>query len=692
MAESYSVEAFLKANVGNFKKGMSDAEKSVDGLEKKTQGFTDGFKTAMVAAAAAAGAAAMAFGALGIQSAADMQAMDAQFTQVFGDMEGQAQQSVDRMGKEFDMVPNRLKPALSMATSQFKGLGLSTEEAMKQAETAVTMTADAAAFYDRSFEDANAALNSFIKGNYEGGEAIGLFANETQMATWASENLGVEWKTLDEAGKQVARLEFAQAMQESAGATGQAARESDSLSNQLGNVKSAFSEFAGTVMQPMLDPLINGLKSATDWLTSATGGVKGFQAGWNTFKEMLPFISVGLATLAAALIAYNFAAIKAAFTTNILANATRLFAVTVGFLTSPITLIIVAIGALVAAMIYLYNHNEKVRNAINTAWSFIKNIVTQVVSAVSSFVKSVWGSLVSWWAANNESIKKAANTAWNFIQKVVKAAMDKIVPIIKVAWNVVKSIIQGVWENIKGIIQGAISVITGIIQFFAAAINGDFRGMWNAVKQIFSGAIQVIVNLVQVTLVGKALSAARLLIGGLRGIFTTVWNTAKSVFRNGINGALNIIKGFATKFFNAGKNIVTSIANGIKSAVGKVSSAISGIASKVRGFLPFSPAKEGPLDDIHRLNFGGPIEDSINRATGGVQNKLAQMLALPAMQPLDIAGSVQQISAQAQRKLNFNGSMQFGRQPIIVNVYDNKEAVRAYVNEENALDATIRRF
>jgi predicted PurR-regulated permease PerM len=669
LAESYSVEAFLKANVGNFKKGMSDAEKSVDGLEKKTQGFTDGFKTAMVAAAAAAGAAAMAFGALGIQSAADMQAMDAQFTQVFGDMEGQAQQSVDRMGKEFDMVPNRLKPALSMATSQFKGLGLSTEEAMKQAETAVTMTADAAAFYDRSFEEANAALNSFIKGNYEGGEAIGLFANETQMATWASENLGVEWKTLDEAGKQVARLEFAQAMQESAGATGQAARESDSLSNQLGNVKSAFSEFAGTVMQPMLDPLINGLKSATQWLTSATGGVKGFQAGWNTFKEMLPFISVGLATLAAALITYNFAAIKAAFTTNILANATRLFAVTVGFLTSPITLIIVAIGALVAAMIYLYNHNEKVRNAINTAWSFIKNIVTQVVSAVSSFVKSVWGSLTSWWSENNGLMKKTAETIWNAISKVIQVVMNFLKPFIESAWNKISTVITAVWNLITTIVQTGINLVLSIITAVMQAITGDWEGAWNTI----SSALEEVWT------------------GMISAIDSFLGDIASSI-GDGMSEAYETVTGWISDFYDAGANIVGSIADGISSAVGSVTGAIEGVVSKVRGFLPFSPAKEGPLDDIHRLNFGGPIEDSINRATGGVQNKLAQMLALPAMQPLDIAGSVQQISAQAQRKLNFNGSMQFGRQPIIVNVYDNKEAVRAYVNEENALDATIRRF
>lgn len=67
----------------------------------------------------------------------------------------------------------------------FKGLGMDTEEAMTQASDAVRLSADAAAFYDVSYESANQSLTSFIKGNYEGGEAIGIFANETQMAQFA---------------------------------------------------------------------------------------------------------------------------------------------------------------------------------------------------------------------------------------------------------------------------------------------------------------------------------------------------------------------------------------------------------------------------------------------------------------------------------------------------------------------------
>jgi len=59
------------------------------------------------------------------------------------------------------------------------------------------------------------------------------------------------------------------------------------------------------------------------------------------------------------------------------------------------------------------------------------------------------------------------------------------------------------------------------------------------------------------------------------------------------------IKGFfagaAGWLVSAGKNIIQGLINGIESMVSAVGSAIGRIASTIRSFLPFSPAKQGPL-------------------------------------------------------------------------------------------------
>lgn len=117
--------------------------------------------------------------------------------------------------------------------------------------------------------------------------------------------------------------------------------------------------------------------------------------------------------------------------------------------------------------------------------------------------------------------------------------------------------------------------------------------------------------------------------GALQGIVANAMGGVLNAVSTGIRGALNTVTGLATSFYNAGRNIVSSIADGITSAASKVTNAASSLMSKVRGYLPFSPAKYGPLTDIHRLNFGGPIGDSIDHAMPDVQKKLEVMLDLP---------------------------------------------------------------
>lgn len=92
----------------------------------------------------------------------------------------------------------------------------------------------------------------------------------------------------------------------------------------------------------------------------------------------------------------------------------------------------------------------------------------------------------------------------------------------------------------------------------------------------------------------------------ISNLIGTIWNGIVSGVRNGINtmmGVVRSVKDSVVGFFSdagswlwdAGSAIVSGLADGIRSAVGKVTGAIEGVMSKVRSFLPFSPAKKGPF-------------------------------------------------------------------------------------------------
>src|SRR5690606_2074576 len=103
------------------------------------------------------------------------------------------------------------------------------------------------------------------------------------------------------------------------------------------------------------------------------------------------------------------------------------------------------------------------------------------------------------------------------------------------------------------------------------------------------------------------------------------------------------IKDKATEFFDAGKNIVTSIADGIKSAIGKVTDAISDVTKKVRDFLPFSPAKEGPLRDIMNVRIAESIAEAIRKGRNSAvkeMDKLASDLFETAQPKHDLLANI----------------------------------------------------
>jgi hypothetical protein len=245
-------EATAKAS--KFGQSMLDAGEKITNAGQKMKNAGDKMTKAITLPVVALATA-------GVKTVAEMEAVNAQFEQVFGEFGNTAQKEIDRLSDEFGMLPNRIKPPFTKLTSQFKGLGADTEAAMSKAADATTLAADAAAFFDKSMEDAQGNLNSFIKGNYEGGEAIGLFAKETQLAEWSAKNLGLEWKKLGEMDKQFARLSYAQAMYDASGATGQAAREADQFENQLGNLKQAAKDTLAELAAPLLEPTIDVMKT-----------------------------------------------------------------------------------------------------------------------------------------------------------------------------------------------------------------------------------------------------------------------------------------------------------------------------------------------------------------------------------------------------------------------------------------------
>ncbi len=324
---------------------------------------------------------------------------------------------------------------------------------------------------------------------------------------------------------------------------------------------------------------------------------------------------------------------------GLIKGAAGILASAIGAISWPVVAVVAAIAGLIAVFVGLYNENERFREIVNAVWEEIKNVVMTVVESVSDFVMGIVGGLVDWWQENQELIMETAKVVWETIKNTIMAVLEFMLPMIQTAWEGIKNNIAAAWDLITTIVETGINFVKGIIKAVMQMITGDWSGAWETIKSTVSNLITGIKDIIS-----RQLELAFTIVKGIlnnikakfKAIFDAVWSVVGDTFKNvvnsvkdGMTNAYNAVKNFFGKFKEAGKNIVTSIADGIKGAISTVTDAISGVVGKVRDFLPFSPAKVGPLKDLDKLNFGGTISMGIDDGANEVQRAMEDMLTMP---------------------------------------------------------------
>ena len=208
-----------------------------------------------------------------IVSSADKEALDSLASQTFGELESAANGALDTISKDTNILAGRLKGVGTSSFMQFRSAGVDAAEAISMMDKYVRLAADSAAAYNISVEDADVRLRSFLRGNVEAGDSIGLQISESTRASKALEVYGKKWSELTEAQKQNLLLNVVDEMYTASGVIGQAAREGHGWETVIGNLSSALYGTDGIIPkigESFRTNLIPVIEKATDFLTDET--------------------------------------------------------------------------------------------------------------------------------------------------------------------------------------------------------------------------------------------------------------------------------------------------------------------------------------------------------------------------------------------------------------------------------------
>ena len=447
--------------------------------------------------------------AVGVDTAAEVRAEASAFEQTFGDMQNTATKAIGRVAEESGILQTRLNTLGSKIYAFARSSGGDAVESMNLMERALQAAADSAAYYDTSVEQATETLQSFLKGNFANDAALGLSATETTRNAAAMELFGQKYNNLSELQKQETLLKMVEDSQRLSGAMGQAAREADGWENVLGNLKESWRQLKAAFGEPILDSVTPMLQNATvavqnftakvDWEKVANAITQSFDTAVNavtaladTIETLAPIIAVAAGAFASlkagmeiqhlvqgfqnAQVAISLLTMGLKDTT--LAQAALNGTMTVGetivalltgkmtlaqlaqaamtkgqialnaaLTANPIGAVIAVVGALVAAIVVLWNTNEDFRNAVISAWEKIKETISGAVTAIKTFF--------------TETIPNAAQTALDWFHSIPEQMKE-----------VGRNLLMGLWDGITDKVEWLKGKVAGVVD----TIKGWFTG------------------------------------------------------------------------------------------------------------------------------------------------------------------------------------------------------------------------
>ena len=254
----------------------------------------------------------------------------------------------------------------------------------------------------------------------------------------------------------------------------------------------------------MVTGLLNGLNTGVETLKNVKSGIDKVSTAFKNLKESGTF-------------------------TNIATNGLNLLKAAFSALTSPVGLVILAITAVVAIFIVLWNKCEGFRNFWINLWENIKSGVATAKDFAVEKIQAI-GEFFSKIPEKFGEIKqKVADFVSNFIS-TIKSLPTKLKNLI---YNGVFALWDKIPEKFDSIYEAFaenVDSILGIVSSVFGAVTTTIKTAIFVIKSILTGNF------------GEAVEAVKSLFTRLGTIFSNIWENIKSIFFNNVEIVVGLFK------------------------------------------------------------------------------------------------------------------------------------------------------
>ena len=651
---------------------------------------------------------------------------------------------VKTVASEVGALPNQLRPAASRMQTQFQGIGIEADESMKMTETGLRVAADAAAAMDMSVEAANASLLSFVRGNTEAGDAIGVSTTQTEIGKYAADEYGMSWKDATEAERQMVRLNFAQRFAEQAGTVGMAAKESGEYTAVVGRLRQGWQDFLAVIGAPVLnvavaimDKLTGILVKAGEWaqiagerfkgfwdsLFQGTGVINSLVTGLqNIWYELTQSFSGGnfskIGSLAGEVIPYIITSIVAGLPKLIQTGAKMINKLSEGVGMSIPDMVQAGLDIIVN---FISSFIESLPMIVETGMQLLTGLIDGIMTHLPTLITMVQGIIQTFLDTITTHLPRILQMGITVLMELINGVISFIPELLPMVIQILTTIIDGIIGNInmivnagilllENLINGVVSILPQLIQTALTLINTVVGVIADNLPVIIGAGIRVLKSLIDgildmlpsliataldlvmtvfdtiidnlPTIISAGLDLLGALVSGIVNALPRLWRASNKL----TSGVMDIITGF--DWLGLGRDIISGIGSGIAGSAGalwnKAKGVLGGFESKVKGFFGIKSPSRLMRDTVGKYipeGIGVGIEKG-ERSMLKSADHMNKKLANRVQAPnMDINGSVSRSSAQVGRTIRHELSNNQSVQPMTVNLNLGGHNFKAFVED-----------
>lgn len=237
-------------------------------------------------------------------------------------------------------------------------------------------------------------------------------------------------------------------------------------------------QWSGGVLLSFWDKWIDLLGKFSDWCAEHQTAIQNMAIIIGSFFAAFAIVKVAgiIGGIVTALVSFITTGGLAAGAASVLGGA-------IAFLSSPITIAIAAITAIIAAGVLLYKNWDTVKEKAKQIWTFVQGVFQKFDNFLTSVFTKDWSKNFGLLGNVLNGFLKSISDIWGSIKRVFKGIVDFVAGVFtgdwKRAWNGVKNIFGGIWNMFSGLVKTPINTILGFV-------NGLLRGVESMVNGIAS--------------------------------------------------------------------------------------------------------------------------------------------------------------------------------------------------------------